>query len=61
MGPRIPDPIRKRVAQQWIEGISRDKIAKENQVGTGTVNRIIRNTMVNQWETRRKNNEFYLN
>ena len=42
MGPRIPDPIRKRVAQQWVEGVSRDKIAKDNQIGTGTVNRIIR-------------------
>ena len=42
MGPRIPDPIRKRVAQQWVEGVSRDKIAKDNHIGTGTVNRIIR-------------------
>lgn len=41
MGPRIPNPIRKRVAQQWVAGVSRDKIAKDNQIGTGTVSRII--------------------
>ena len=43
MGPRIPDPKRKRaLAQQWVEGVSRHIIAKENQIGTGTVSRIIR-------------------
>jgi hypothetical protein len=42
MGPRIPNLIRKRVAQQWVEGVSRRIIAKENQIGAGTVSRIIR-------------------
>jgi hypothetical protein len=41
MGSRIPNPIRRRVIQQWIEGVSRHIIAKENQIGTGTVSRII--------------------
>jgi hypothetical protein len=42
MGPRIPSLIRKRVAQQWVGGVSRRIIAKENQIGAGTVSRIIR-------------------
>jgi hypothetical protein len=42
LGPRIPQPIRNRVAQQWIAGLSRHKIAEENQIGDGTVSSIIR-------------------
>ena len=30
MGSRIPNPIRNRVAQQWVMGVSRDIIAKDN-------------------------------
>ena len=41
MGSRIPNPIRNRVAQQWVTGVSRDIIAKDNQIGTGTVSTII--------------------
>ena len=41
MGSRIPNPIRNRVAQQWVMGVSRDIIAKDNQIGTGTVSTII--------------------
>ena len=40
MGSRIPNPIRNRVAQQWVTGESRDIIAKDNQIGTGTVSTI---------------------
>ena len=42
MGHRIPNPIRIRVAQQWIAGVSRDVIAKDNKIATGTVSTIIR-------------------
>ena len=42
MGRRIPNPIRIRVAQQWIAGVSRDVIAKDNKISTGTVSTIIR-------------------
>ena len=41
MGHRIPNPIRIRVAQQWIAGVSRDVIAKDNKIATGTVSTII--------------------
>lgn len=41
MGSRIPNPIRNRVAQQWVMGVYRDIIAKDNQIGTGTVSTII--------------------
>jgi hypothetical protein len=41
MGSRIPIPIRNRVAQQWVMGVSRDIIAKDNQISTGTVSTII--------------------
>jgi hypothetical protein len=41
MGSRIPNRIRNRVAQQWVMGVSRDIIAKDNQIGTGTVSTII--------------------
>jgi hypothetical protein len=41
MGSRIPNPIRNRVAQQWVMGVSRDIIAKDNQISTGTVSTII--------------------
>jgi hypothetical protein len=40
MGSRIPNPIRNRVVQQWVMGY-RDIIAKDNQIGTGTVSTII--------------------
>jgi hypothetical protein len=41
MGSRTPDPIRKRVLRQWFQGLSRNHIATENQIGTGTVSKII--------------------
>jgi hypothetical protein len=40
MGSRIPDPIRKRVLRQWFQGLSRNHIAIENQIGAGTVSKI---------------------
>ena len=33
---------KKRVIMQWLYGISRDQIAKANQIGAGTVSAIIK-------------------
>jgi hypothetical protein len=41
MGRRIPEPIRRKVLREWLEGLSRQQIAKDNQIGTGTVSEII--------------------
>jgi DNA-binding CsgD family transcriptional regulator len=45
MGARIPKSIREQVIKQWLEGISRDKIAKDNGIGAGTVSSIIKDSM----------------
>jgi hypothetical protein len=37
MGGKIPKTITKRVITQWLYGFSRDQIAKDNQIGAGTV------------------------
>jgi hypothetical protein len=42
MGGKIPKTIKKRVIMQWLYGISRDQIAKANQIGAGTVSAIIK-------------------
>jgi hypothetical protein len=42
MGGKIPKTIRKRVIMQWLYGFSRDQIAKDNQIGAGTVSAIIK-------------------
>jgi hypothetical protein len=39
----IDESIKRKVIQQWISGESRDTIAAENNVGTGTVSSIIAN------------------
>jgi hypothetical protein len=41
MGRRIPEPIRRKVLREWLEGLPRKQIAKDNQIGTGTVSEII--------------------
>ena len=45
MGARIPRSIREQVIKQWLEGISRDRIAKDNGIGAGTVSSIIKDSM----------------
>ena len=45
MRPKIPEPIRSNVIGQWLHGISRDEIAKNNDIGTGTVSAIIKEVM----------------
>jgi hypothetical protein len=42
MGGRIPEPIRRKVLREWFEGVPRHEIAKDNQIGTGTVSEIIK-------------------
>ncbi len=41
---KFPDTIKIQVIKAWIQGISRDKIAQENNIGTGTVTGIIQQT-----------------
>jgi|GEM_PF-5953882 len=41
MGRKIPDDIRRKVLIAWLEGLPRQQIARDNQVGTGTVSEII--------------------
>lgn len=42
MGRKIPEPIRRNVIRQWLEGVPRQQIARSNQIGTGTVSEIIK-------------------
>ena len=42
MGRKIPDPIRRKVLIEWLEGLARQQIARDNQIGTGTVSEIIK-------------------
>jgi DNA-binding CsgD family transcriptional regulator len=39
---RVPKSIKERIIKQWLQGISRDQIAKDNGIGTGTVSAIIK-------------------
>ncbi len=42
MKPKVPKSIRERVLKQWLQGMSRDEIAKYNDIGAGTVSAIIK-------------------
>jgi transposase len=42
MKPKVPKSIKQRVIKQWLQGTSRDQIAKDNDVGAGTVSAIIK-------------------
>jgi hypothetical protein len=42
MGGSIPYSIKRRVIGQWLEGVSRDQIGTDNQIGTGTISSIIK-------------------
>jgi transcriptional regulator with XRE-family HTH domain len=42
MPAKIPKSIRERVIKQWLQGMSRDEIAKVNDIGAGTVSAIIK-------------------
>ena len=41
MGGRIPEQIRRDVIRKWLLGLRRDVIAKETNIGKGTVSEII--------------------
>jgi hypothetical protein len=43
--PKIPEPVRRNVINGWLHGISRDEIAKNNDIGAGTVSAIIKEAM----------------
>jgi hypothetical protein len=42
MVPKVPKSIKQQVIKQWLQGISRDQIAKDNDIGAGTVSAIIK-------------------
>ena len=41
MGNRIPHQIKTKILREWLQGISRDKIALDNNIGEGSVTGII--------------------
>ena len=47
MGGKIPESIRRDVIRQWLEGLPRQQIAKDNHIGTGTVSEIIKALTLN--------------
>jgi len=50
MGAKIPRSIKVEVIRKWLEGKSRDQIAKELQIGFGTVSGIIKESRDNDPE-----------
>ena len=38
----VPKSIKQRVIKQWLQAVSRDQIAKDNEIGAGTVSAIIK-------------------
>jgi hypothetical protein len=42
MGAKIPEPIRRKVLRKWVQGIPGRQIARDNQIGIGTVSEIIK-------------------
>ncbi len=47
MGNRIPHQIKTKVLREWLQGISRDKIALDNNIGEGSVTGIIQQAKIN--------------
>jgi hypothetical protein len=45
MRPKIPEPVRRNVINGWLHGLSRDEVAKNNDIGAGTVSAIIKEAM----------------
>jgi hypothetical protein len=43
MPTAIDESVKRKVIQQWFNGLPRDKIAEENNIGTGSVSSIISN------------------
>ncbi len=44
MYSKIPKSLRERVIKQWLQAMSRDQIAKHNDIGAGTVSSIIKDS-----------------
>ena len=42
MKTKVPKLIKQQVIKQWLQGMSRDQIAKDNDIGDGTVSSIIK-------------------
>ena len=38
MEAKVPKSIKQQVIRQWVQGISRDQIAKDNDTEAGTLN-----------------------
>ena len=47
MGSKTPYSVKLKVIEGWIQGISRDKIALDNDIGAGTVTGIIQQSKTN--------------
>ncbi len=47
MGNRIPHHIKTKVLREWLQGISRDKIALDNNISEGSVTGIIQQAKIN--------------
>ncbi len=47
MGNCIPNQIKTKVLREWLQGISRDKIALDNNIGKGNVTGIIQQAKIN--------------
>jgi hypothetical protein len=41
---KVPKSIKQQVIKQWLQGISRDQITKDNGIGAGTVSAIIKDS-----------------
>ena len=41
LGGKIPRNIKEKVIRQWLHGLTRENIAREDDIGTGTVTAII--------------------
>ncbi len=50
MRQKIPEDIRRNVINDWLRGLSRDEVAKNNGIGAGTVSAIIKEAMQNDSE-----------
>ena len=42
MGGKIPKNIKEQAIRQWLQELTRERIAKENDIGTGTVSAIMK-------------------
>lgn len=50
MGSKIPKAVREKVLTEWLQGVTRDKIAENNGIAYGTVTEIIKDYRENNSE-----------